>query len=343
MSEYRQDAITGAWVIIAPERGGRPRLGVRAAGADSPASAQPAHDPACPFCPGNEHMLPEIIEEVPGKGPPGWQTRVVANKFPAVSSSGGAARPAGVGGIALPGHGAHEVIVETPRHDAELTSIGSGELAGVLRACRRRHAALIERPGIQAVVVFRNRGEHGGASVPHPHSQVVATGIVPPRLAAAAAWAREQHARHGECVTCAALAHELGDGRRVVEVSGGFAALVPFAAASPFEQHIVPRRHLASFHEATDAELAGLARLLQRSLWRLATALDDPPYNLVIDSAPAGDVSAPHAHWGLRIFPRRTRLGGFELGSGMPINASLPESDAATLRSVALPDGEGNA
>ncbi len=332
MSAFRQDSLTGAWVIVAPERGQRPRLPRKREVQDA---RRPGYARDCPFCPGNEHMLPGIIEETPLAEPPGWRARVLPNKYPALRPETEAASAEGFPYLAVPGHGYHEVIVDTPRHDAEPASLGSDELADILRVYRRRYAERIAQPGIQAVVIFRNRGEHGGASLPHPHSQLIATGLVPPRLAAASAWAREHHERASRCVTCEVLSSELEDGQRVVDVSDHFAALVPFAAACPFDQRIVPTRHQASFDEAADDELADLGEMLKRTLARLATVLDSPPYHYVVESGTVADVGAPHAHWHLRIVPITSRPGGFELGTGMPINTSLPETDAEMLRSAA--------
>lgn len=330
MSEFRQDPLTGAWVIVAPGRGARPRPAH-----DQAAPARlPAHDPACPFCPGNEHLLPGIIEETATASPPGWQTRVVPNKYPALGPEAEAAAVGAFPWVSRPGHGAHEVIIETPRHDAAPETMAPAGLTEVLRTCRHRHAALGARPGIGAVVVFRNRGAAGGASLAHPHAQVIASALLPPSLAAARDWARAHHARHGRCVTCEVAARELEAGRRVVEVSDDVVALVPYAAAHPCEQRLVPRRHRASFAEATDAELAALAAMLQRALWRLNAVLGRPSWNWVIESGTIAETGAAHAHWSLRLVPGTTRPGGFELGAGVPINPSLPEADAEALRAA---------
>ncbi len=329
MSEFRQDRTRGAWVIIAPERGRRPH---EWHSGDAAASPVPPFDPACPFCPGNERQLPGIIGETPADTPPGWRVRVVPNKYPALRPE---APPAPSAGRAAPGFGHHEVIIETGRHDAALATLADADLDAVVRAYRHRYTALMTQPGVKAVLVFRNHGGRAGASLLHPHSQVMAIGMTPPRLAEAAAWARAQFASEGRCVTCDEIARELADGKRIVEATDHFVALVPYAAANPFEQVILPRRHHAAFAETDDAALAELGRLLRRSLHRLRTALDDPPYNFVIESVEADPADAPFLHWGLRIVPILVRPGGFELGSGLPINPSLPEDDAAALRAAA--------
>lgn len=336
MSEWRRDPASGRWVLIAPERARRPGA-PGLAGADArvePPSAR--YDPDCPFCPGNEAELAGILEALPDDGAPGWRTRVVPNRFPALCPE--APPPeAAEGGLVARALGHHEVIVETPRHDLDLRVLPERQVEAVLETCRRRQRVLLARPGIRSVLPFRNHGRQAGASLAHPHSQIVASALPLPRQAAVEAWARARHAETGRCPTCAALEHELHDGRRIVEATPGFVALVPFAAAAPCELQLLPRRHRACFAEAADGELAELAGLLRRTLARLAAALDDPPYNYAIDSAAPGEAGSPWIHWRLRLLPDLVRPGGFELGAGLPINPSSPEADAARLRGTVAP------
>jgi len=329
VSEFRQDRTTGAWVIIAPERSQRPRRGRRCDATTAPA---PGFDPSCPFCPGNERLLPGIIEETASEAPPGWRVRVVPNKYPALHPGNVLERRCRDGALVVPGYGYHEVVIETGHHDADLAWLSDSDLHAIVRAYRHRYVELKTRPGIKAVVVFRNHGRRAGASLPHPHSQVIATAITPPRLAAMAGWARAHHARRGRCVVCEELARELEAGRRIVEAADHHLVVVPFAPAGPFEQQILPRRHQASFAQSDDDELDELGRLLQRALRRLAATLDDPPYNFAIESGAAEASDARSSHWRLRIVPDVVRPGGFELGAGLPINPSRPEDDAEMLR-----------
>ncbi len=334
MSEFRQDRTNGAWVIVAPERGRRPS---QRQACDDATAVSPAYDPLCPFCPGNEHMLPGIIEETASEQPPGWRLRVVPNKYPVVRPGEGAS-PSAAGTHALAvGYGYHEVIIETPRHDADLTTLSESGMTTVVRSYHRRYVELIGLPAINAVIVFRNQGRGAGASVAHPHSQVIATSLVPPRLAATSAWARSHHGRRGRCVICEEIELELVDGRRIVEAGEQFLVVVPFAAASPFEQRILPRRHRASFAQCGVGELFELGNALKRALRRLQAVAGDPPYNLVVEPALKDDGAAPFSHWGVRIVPELVTPGGFELGAGLPINPSRPEDDAEALRTAPVP------
>lgn len=320
--------MTGAWVIVSPDRGQRPgHRANRATEADPP-----AFDPACPFCPGNEDMLTPLIHETPMAESPGWRTRVVENKFPALRPelrlSANEQGPSSV----LPGYGFHEVIIETACHNGDLATLPDPDLHSVIAINQKRFIALAEKPRIKAVFAFRNYGRAAGASLAHPHSQLIATAVVPPRLDAASAWAESIYMETGACPVCAALTREGEDGARIVETTDNYVLLVPYAASRPFEQVIVPCRHSASFADATDGEIVALGPLLQRALLRLKAACGDPDYNFVIESGPVCERDSPGQHWRLRIAPDLTTPGGFELGAGMAINASLPERDAETLR-----------
>ncbi len=328
MSELRQDRTTGAWVIVAPQRGRRPQMRERG----ERAQPRPRFDPACPFCPGNEAQLPGIIAETPAREAPGWSVRVVPNKFPAVQAEAAALAPACGGHQARSGHGAHEVIIESPWHDAEPTALSAVELNAIVETYRARSRALLDQDGIKAAILFRNYGPRAGASLAHSHAQIIALDFVPPKLAAIDDWARRYTAEHGRCAMCAELEVERESGTRIVDENDKFVALVPFAAEHPFELWVVPKQHEASFAALADKALPAFSDLLGRSLRLLQAALDDPSYNFVVDTAPKTERAAPHWHWKLRIVPGVATWGGFELGAGLPINPSRPEDDAALLR-----------
>ena len=328
MSELRQDRTTGARVIIAPKRGTRPH-----ARANARLGPRPRFDPTCPFCPGNEADLPGIVAETAMHGAPGWRLRVVPNKYPAVQREQ-AVPAAGVCREFRPARGVHQVIIESPWHDAELDSMGADELNAVVAVYRERSRALLGEDGVQAAILFRNYGPRAGASLLHPHAQIVALDVVPPKVAAMGAWAARYIQEHGRCVLCDELTSERKDGRRVVDENDAFVALVPFAAEHPFEIWLVPKRHQPSFTALDDGDLPPFAALLGRALRRLSVTLGDPPYNFVVDSAPKSELSAAHWHWKLRIVPEVATWGGFELGSGLPINPSSPEDDARELRAA---------
>ena len=332
MSEVRQDRTSGRWVIIAPERARRPS-GLQLAGKSAVVvRKRPPFDPDCPFCPGHEDRLPGIIAETRIDHAPGWSVRVVPNKFPALQVSEKA--KGGDCHVVAAGYGFHEVIIESPRHNADLVSMTDLEIEAAVSMYRDRSEQLIKRPGIEAVVLFRNHGRRGGGSQPHPHVQVIALGVVPPRLNSLADWGHRYYVDKGRCATCDEILIESDDNSRVIENGKDFVVLVPFAAEHPCEIWIVPKQHQASFLELNESQCRELALLLRRTLRRLLRAREDPPYNFVIDSAARAQLQSPSLHWRLRIAPELTTWGGFELGAGMAINPSMPEDDAGLLRTA---------
>ena len=329
MSEYRQDGTTGAWVVIAPERNRRPLSHGRAQRHPVPGPGD-----ACPFCPGNERLLPPIVDQVAADGTPGWPTRVVPNKHPALQPKGDIGPLTISHQQRLAGFGYHEVIIESPRHDGDLATFSNTELTAVIRTWQGRYSELSARPGIEATFVYRRFGRDSEDSLSHPHSQVIATAIVPPWVAVQTGWARERHAHDGHCATCAELRHEASDGQRVIEVTNRFLVAVPFAAKSPYELRVTPFRHRPSFADATAAEIEDLGPVLRRAVARLRIALGNRTCNLVIGSAAPHSLDPASDHWSLSIVPDLLRPRGFELGSGLPINPSRPEDDAVALRSA---------
>ena len=194
----------------------------------------------------------------------------------------------------------------------------------------------MEQPGVETAVVFRNHGRRAGASLAHPHGQIIALGEVPPLLAAMSAWSRNYLGEHGRCPTCEELEIECRNGTRIVDQNDGFVGLVPFAAEHPFEIWIVPRHHSASFTALDTGGLAAFGELLARSLRLLNGALHEPSFKFVVDSAPKRDADSPHFHWRLRLVPEVAAWGGFELGTALAINPASPEEDAAALRAALL-------
>lgn len=337
VSQMRQDPVTKHWVLYAPARGRRPRdYGDR----ESDRVPLPPYDAACPFCPGNEEHLPGIEMESPGESGT-WSTRVVPNKYPALTQEGSGTRTSAGFYRVMEGFGCHEVIIETPCHNRQPSRMGVPEVEAIVRAYDRRYRALEALPGIRAVILFRNHGSAAGTSLQHPHSQIIATGIVPRHIRHRDDAARSYFDDWGRCLVCDMAEQELSDGRRVVLANGCFVAYVPFAAGVPFEIWIVPRRHRACFGGLTAEERADFASLLRAVLGKLDTACGDPDYNYVIHSSAGCGADEAHLHWHLQLKPRLVTPAGFEMGSGIHINPSVPEEDAARLRGADIPQPGG--
>ncbi|MFQ5817873.1 MAG: galactose-1-phosphate uridylyltransferase [Terriglobia bacterium] len=328
MPEIRQNIITRQWVIIATERARRPEQFAQ----KGEKKALPAYDPTCPFCPGNEAMAPPETLRLPGKD--GWQVRVVPNKFAALAAAGALVRSHAGIKRTMTGVGIHEVIVETPVHNATTALLSDAEVVQILDSYQQRYAAIVTDPRVAQVTLFKNHGEAAGTSLEHPHSQLIGTPIIPMEVRDRMETALHFYDEEGECVFCRTLAEERDEGTRVVVEGEHFTAFVPFAALSPFHIWIFPKRHSASFAQMDEKEKLNLARVLRRVLRKLYDGLGNPDYNYTIRTAPHDAAGVNYYHWYLSIVPRLTRMAGFELGSGMFINTALPEESAKFLRKV---------
>jgi UDPglucose--hexose-1-phosphate uridylyltransferase len=328
MPELRKDPIVGRWVIIATERARRP--------SDFAAEPIPVKGPAgCVFCPGNEETTPaEVLAFRPG-GSGQWTLRVVSNKFPALQIEGELS-PAGEGIYdRMNGVGAHEVIIETPDHSANLGTLSVGAVADVLFAYRERLLDLRKDPRFEYILIFKNQGAPAGASLEHPHSQLIATPIIPELVEAEWRGAARYYRMKERCVWCDIVRQERRDGSRIVLEAGGFVALAPFAPRFPFETWVLPVDHRATFESIEPGDVDALARLLRGLVGRLNRVLRDPPYNYALHTAPLRALDLEHFHWHLEVMPKLTHVAGFEWGTGFFINPTPPEEAARTLRANA--------
>lgn len=328
MPELRKDPIVGRWVIISTERARRP----------SDFAPDPVHPRAasCVFCAGSEDKTPPEIfaHRAPGSAPdtPGWTCRVVANKFPALRIEGDL-EPEGDGMFdRMNGVGAHEVVIETPDHAGSLASMSVDAATDVLAAYRERVRDLKKDPRFEYVLVFKNHGEAAGASLEHPHSQLIATPIIPIMVTEELEGSRRYWDRKERCPWCDVVRQERRSKHRVIAEANGFIAVAPFAPRFPFETWILPTRHRSAFEDCEIDELRALASLLQDFLTRLNRVLLDPPFNFMLHTAPLRETSLPYFHWHLEIMPKLTRVAGFEWGSGFFINPVPPEAAADALR-----------
>ncbi len=330
MPELRCNPVTAQWVIIAGERGKRPHARAQS----RRRRRAPSYLEGCPFCPGNEAQTPPAVLEVPEPDGHGrWQVRAFPNKFAALTPT-----PAPVTGpegplfVAVPGEGAHEVIVETPLHNRFPADWDEEEMARVVEAYQQRCIELLARPSTEYVLVFKNHGEAAGTSLEHPHSQIVAAPVVPQDVRLRAEIAEEHFRSTGRCLLCRLAEDELRAGTRIVHRDDRFVVFHPFAAARPAETWIVPLEHQPAFERAPEQTASAFGSVLGRALRGLRAAFGDPDFNYAIHSAPKAEADRPFHHWYLQLMPRLTRAAGFELGSGIYINVSPPEETAERMR-----------
>lgn len=331
MPEFRQNMITKDWVIIATERARRPEDFI--AKQEHPAPPARRVD-SCPFCPGNERLTPPECFRIERDGQ--WRVRVVPNKFAPLQDSLYSQRQQVGRFLKVEGYGMAEVVIESPRHDLSLALLPDDQVHDVVCACAARYRDLARRDRIALITVFCNHGPRAGTSLEHPHTQIIATPIVPPDFRDQLFKSQVSTDTYGSCVYCEVIIEEMTQAVRVVEQTDHFLVLCPFASSMPFETRIYPRRHSSSFGAMTDPETLDLARVLKRSLLRLYVGLGNPDYNFVIRSAPTDEPEVKFYHWYIIIRPRLTTPAGFEMGTGIYINTTLPERCADFLRTVNL-------
>lgn len=334
MPELRKDPITQEWVIIAKERGRRPSDFTHLTIAEPD---KPEYSPTCPFCPGKEEMTPpEVLAYRPDidTNSPNWWVRVVPNKFPALAIEGDLEKR-GVGMYdMMNGVGAHEVIIETPKHNLDPSMLTSGQVAEILWAYRERYLDLRKDSRFKYILIFRNHGKVAGASLEHPHSQLIATPMIPIDVVNELQGAQRYYQFRDRCIWCDMVQQELGQATRVVNQTARFIAFEPFASKYPFETWLMPRSHQASFAAMTREHVEEFAGLMQDALGRISRCLNSPPYNFAIHTAPCDSESSEVFHWHMVIMPRLTIAAGFEMGTGIYINVTSPEDAARYLREV---------
>jgi len=330
MPELRQNFFTKEWVIIATERARRPEE----MATHRVAQPVPEFVETCPFCPGHEDKTPPEVMRYPANSGDPWKVRVIPNKFAALSSEVQPTRSRQHLRRRIDGFGFHEVIIDSPDHSRSMALLSDEQVGHILTVYKNRYHALSRDRRVNHITIFKNHGSDAGASLQHPHSQLIATPMIPSQVRHRLDEALRHYDDVGECMYCHMVEREIEDQTRIVMKSEHFVAMEVFAAPTPFATHIFPLRHMASFGDITELETTDLARVLRTLLAKIYVGLENPDLNFTIRSGPTEYSGARHFHWYVSVIPRLTRVAGFELGSGMFINTVLPEAAAEFLRKV---------
>ncbi len=338
MGELRKDPILGRWVIISTERSKRPDSFVK--------EKEKTEDDKdkCPFCEGREKMTPPEIYSLraPNTKPnePGWRVRVVPNKFPALNAETELEkRGYGVHDM-MTSFGAHEVIIETPDHNRDIKDQTIDEISDVIRVLQYRIEELQKDERFRYILIFKNKGKEAGASIRHPHYQIIGLPITPKRVREELHGAEVYFKLKERCIFCDLIEQEKSWGERIIYENDGFISFCPYASRFPFETWILPKDHSIDFYsQKVKDKIRPLAEMLKVILSKLGNVLDDPEYNYVIHAAPNRFLRRDYwktiehdFHWHIELFPRLTRVAGFEWGSGFYINPTSPEKAAKYLK-----------
>jgi len=329
LPELRKDPITGRWVIISTDRAKRPTDFLRQ-------SVEIKGNGFCPFCYGNEDKTPpEILaygRNGSGRNQPGWTVRVVPNKFPALGIEGDLDRQGEGLFDKMNGIGAHEVIIETPTHEATLATMPEKSIEEVLGAYRDRMLDLKNDRRFRYILIFKNHGEAAGASLEHTHSQLIALSIVPKRVREEVDQSKRYYQEKERCIFCDMIRQEIETESRVISENEHFIAIAPYAPRFPFETWLLPKQHSSAFENNQSPIYTSLAKLMRDILSRLDSVLDRPAYNYIIHTSPISEESNDHYHWHIEMMPKLTKVAGFEWGTGFYINPTPPEESARFMR-----------
>jgi UDPglucose--hexose-1-phosphate uridylyltransferase len=341
MPELRRDPIIGRWVIIATGRAKRPD--------EFKGEKEDMVDVGpCPFCAGNEHLTPpEIIAiRAPGTQPnkPGWDVRVVPNISPVLRIEGELnKRPHGIYDL-MNGIGAHEVVIETPKHLSCIGLLSPEEITKVLHVYKERISDLENDKRFKYVLLFKNYKPAAGATrIKHCRSQLIALPVNPKSVKGELEGSKRYFDYKERCVYCDIITQEMENKKRLILDIDGFVAIAPFASRFPFETWILPKEHSADFTKLKDDKFIYLAKILKETLLRMHKLLSDPPYNYILHTAPYRrpkegywSTIAQDYHWHIEVIPRLTKVAGFEWGTGFYINPTPPEEAASFLRELTL-------
>lgn len=320
MAELRFNPLARRWVTIAAERRSRP-------GDFSPRTLAVQADTGrpCPFCAGNEEATPPALETY---GPQGhWLVRVVPNLYPAFSGEGTLlVTDNGPLFRRAPANGIHEVIVLSPDHSASWADLSDTQASLVMAALRDRLEDHLATPGVAYTQIIVNYGREAGASLEHPHGQLLGIPFVPGELIEELAGFNDYSSANLLADTIAA---EEEAGQRIVAADRRVVAWCPWWSGSPYELLVAPRKPVGRLDRAAPADLAAVGRMLRDVLARLRTLLGDVAYNLVFHSAPRD--TAGSFHWHVHVLPQLTTIAGFEQGTAVRINVVTPEQAASQL------------
>lgn len=329
MSELRRDPIVSRWVIVDDVHPMKPE--------DFHVPAHHYDDATnCPFCFGNEYMTPPEIQafrhEKTLPNAPGWQVRVVPNKFPALQIEGNLDRR-GKGVFDLSnGVGAHEVIIETPYHTKDIPDLELGEVVMILNMYSQRSKDLQKDKRFKYLMIFKNFGSAAGATLDHNHSQLIALPMIPKNVLEEITGAAEYYEFRERCIFCDMIRQEKEEEERILTENDHFVAFCPYVPRFPFEMWILPKTHQSHYCEISQQETNALALILQEVLKRMKVALNDPPYNFIIHTSPLDGEDRPGYHWHMEIMPRLSRIAGFEWGTGFYAVATPPEAAIRYLK-----------
>lgn len=328
MSELRRDLVSGDWIIMAPERLRRPHDFI-----SKKKTRKPSLKNSCPFEDSALRKVKALTDESAFPSVQNWNVAVIPNKYPALTPHGNCATAFNRGPYSLmEGVGRHDVVV-TRDHNKNFANLAEAEALEVFQVMQKRYKEMAEEPCVLYTSTFFNWGASAGASIYHPHYQIISLPIIPPDVQHSLSGTERYFKKYGKCAHCEMTKYELKEGERVIEENAQAVVFAPFFSRQPFEIRVVPKKHLPYFEECRTEDLRGVASVLQKVIRKISKHLNDPDFNFFIHTAPfKGGGKYSHYHWHIELLPKVTIPAGFELSTGVEINVIDPNSAAAILR-----------
>lgn len=328
MHELRKNPLLGRWVAVSSDSKKPEEYH-----AQRPASTEST----CILCAGREAETPVEIASVRGNGR--WSARVIPNFKPVFQVEGDLGRR-GVGMYdTMNSIGANELIIESPQHNVRTEDLGFDHTLNIIRLYRDRIADLERDARLRHMLIYKDSGTGAGAKFDHPYSELVATPVIPKGIKEELDGAKQYYDFKERCIFCDILRDEQRQGDRVIYETSKFIALSLFAPKFPFEFWIMPKKHRCAFQDIDADEMEDLSMVLSIMIKKVRKALNDPPYNYVIHTAPNRIPRSDHwhtlgedYHWHIEIMPRLIRTTGFEWGSGFYVLTTSPEDATKYLR-----------
>ena len=324
VSELRQDIVTGTWAVIATGRAKRPD------DFKTKKRAVIENEKDCPFChPGKDDKRKPTLVYKDLKGE--WSLMAMPNKYPAFDSSTRLNRRENGPFSVVDGVGFHEVII-TRNHNLSIAQMKTNQVLEIINAYQERYLGLMNRRFINYISIFHNHGREAGASVSHPHSQLVAMPVIDPDVWRSLNGSADYWQKNKRCVHCVMIEWEKESAERVIFENEEFIALCPFVSRAAFEVRVYPKFHASYFERINQINKTKLAEALRAALIKIDKGLSGPAYNFFLHTTPCDGKDYSHYHWHFEILPKTSIWAGFELGTGIEISTIEPEKAAKFLR-----------
>ncbi len=331
-SELRFDIASKDWVIIAPSRRKKPRR--QKEKKDKDKKEDVLFSKNCPFCVLDNQEKPTLImnkgEEVLNLSK--WTLVVIPNKYPAVFPSVKLnEKKEGKVYQKMSAVGFHEVVV-TKDHNRHIADFKTEEVKELFTAYKKRYFSLMKEKYVNHISIFHNYGELAGASIIHPHSQIITTPLVDVDILGALSNSKKYFKKTGNCVYCQMIKWEKKEKKRIVFENDDFIAVCPFASKHSYQVIISPKKHSPYFEKTSEKEIENLAKAFSVVMKKIKKGLNNPDYNFYIHNAPCDKKNHDYYHYHFTILPRSSFYAGFEMGTRMEIVATEPEEAAKYLR-----------